>query len=240
MPLGRGRKGERLLPRRPCPRPSPPARASRSAARRTPTSAAAALPHTPLSLLLPRQPRLPSPFGPSHPLASLTGRLPAVAAPGSEAAGKGRTAWQGGHPALPTAGLDCRPPTGPIYHLPALLYNRPGPGRGGGEWSPRGRQAAARAPRAFLLGPDPGPAPARPRALVLLPPRPVSPPPSPAQLVPQPRPLLAPGNAQGRLPVDVGAAQGLGPVPLQGPRPLSMLSRVCFVYVLPDGFPEIA
>lgn len=40
--------------------------------------------------------------------------------------------------------------------------------------------------------------------------------------------------------VDVGAAQGLGPVPLQGPRPLSMLPRVCFVYVLPDGFPEIA
>ena len=29
--------------------------------------------------------------------------------------------------------------------------------------------------------------------------------------------------------VDVGAAQGLGPVPLQGPRPLSMLPRGCFV-----------
>lgn len=150
-------------------------------------------------------------------------------------------AWQGGRPALPTPGLACRPPVGPLHRRPALLYNRPGPGVGEGTGAPvtGRRQPAVRAPPDSAL--VPAPAPRRPgpepRRCCLLGQRPSS----------APRPARSPAQAPGALggrqrgsPVGVGAAQGLGPVPLQGPRPLSMLPRVCFVYVLPDGFPEIA
>lgn len=137
-------KGERLPQRHPCLEPPPHPQ-----------------PALPCLLLAPFQPSWPRPFltrpslsspaslasppfpGPSHPLASLTGRLPAATAPGSEAAVKGRAAWQGRRLALPTPGLACRPPVGPLYRRPALLYNRPGPGVGEGNQRPRDRQAAA-------------------------------------------------------------------------------------------------
>lgn len=222
--------------------PQPPTRASPSPASRVPTFVAPALTHTPLSLLLPRQPRLPS-FPRPLPPARCSDRPVA----GSHGPGLGGSAEKPGGraertPALPIPGLACLPPVGPLYRRPALLYNRPGPGVGeGGARAPvtGRRQPAARAPPDSAL--VPAPAPRRPgsesRRCCLLGRRPSS----------APRPARPPARAPASsrrwaaaLTCGCGAAQRLGPVPLQGPRPLSMLPRVCFVYVLPDGFPEIA
>ena len=100
--------------------------------------------------------------GPSHPLASLTGRLPAATAPGSEAAVKGQAAWQGGRSALPTPGLACRPPAGPSPAAPRFYITVPGQGWGRGAGVPvtGRRQPAARAPPDSVL--IPAPAPCRP------------------------------------------------------------------------------
>lgn len=111
------------------------------------------LPSSPASLASPPL------SGPSHPLSSLTGRLPAAAAPGSEAAGKGRAARQDRRPALPTPGLTYCPPACPIYRRPALLCNRPGPGVGEGSGAPvtRRRWPKARAPSHSAVVPAPAP-----------------------------------------------------------------------------------
>lgn len=101
------------------------------------------------------------------------------------------------------------------------------------------RQPAARAPLDSALVPAPAPcrSGSEPRRCCLLGQRPSS---APRLARPPAQALAGYGLQAAALTCGCGVAQGLGPVPLQGPRPLSMLPRVCFVYVLPDGFPEIA
>lgn len=221
--------------------PQPPTRASPSPASRVPTFVAPALTHTPLSLLLPRQPRLPSLPRPLPPARCSDRPVAGSHGPGLRGSAEGPGGRAERTPALPIPGLACLPPVGPLYRRPALLYNRPGPGVGEGDQSPRDPQAAACGPRAPRLGPGPGPcpAPARLRAPALLPPRPAALLRPPSSSSPARAPASS-GRRAAALTCGCGAAHGLGPVPLQGPRPLSMLPRVCFVYVLPDGFPEIA
>lgn len=101
------------------------------------------------------------------------------------------------------------------------------------------RQSAARAPPDSALVPalDPRQPGSEPRRCCLLGQRYSS---APRLARPPAQAPAGSGLRAAALTCGSEAAQGLGPVPLQGPRPLSMLSRVCFVYVLPDGFPEIA
>lgn len=161
--LGRGREGgaatpETPLPGPPQPQPAPPRLlpAWFQPSWPRPFLTRPSLSSSPASLASPPFP------GPSHPLASLTGRLPAATAPGSEVAVKGQAAWQGGRSALPTPGLACRPPVGPSTAAPRFYITVPGRGWGRGAGVPvtGRRQPAARAPPDSVL--VPAPAPCRP------------------------------------------------------------------------------
>lgn len=199
--LGRGREGGAATPETPLPGPPPTAaRASSSPASPVPTFVAPALPHTPLSLLLPRQPRLPSLPRPLPPARFSDRPVAGSHGPGLRGSGKGPgglAGWTLGTahpwPSLPPARRS-------LSRCPALLYNRPGPGVGEGSRSPRDRQAAARSPRAPRLRPGPGPrpVPTRPGASAPPPPRPA------ALLCPPPGSSPSPGACGPR-------AEGSGP-----------------------------
>ena len=180
--------------------PPTAARASSSPASLVPTFVAPALPHTPLSLLLPRQPRLPSLPRPLPPARFSDRPVAGCHGPGLRGSGKGPGGLAGrtlstAHPwpSLPSARRS-------LYRCPALLYNRPGPGVGEGSRSPRDRQAAACSTRAPRLGPSPGPrpVPTRPRVPALPPLRPA------ALLRPPPGSSTSPGTCGLR-------AEGSGP-----------------------------
>lgn len=133
LSLGRGRKGGSTTPETPLPGPLyPQPELPRLLPARfpplwlRPLLTRPSLSSSPASLASPPFP------GPSHPLASLTGRLQAATAPGSEAAVNELAARQGGRPVLPIPGLACLPPVGPVYRRPALLYNSRAEGGGGG------------------------------------------------------------------------------------------------------------
>lgn len=91
---------------------------------------------------------------------------------------KGRAAWQGGRPALPTPGLACLPPVAPSTAAPRFYITIPGRGWGRGARTPvtGRRQPAARAPpdSALVLAPAPRRPSAKPRRCHLLGQRPSS------------------------------------------------------------------
>ena len=137
---------------------------------------APALPHTPLSLVLPRQPRLPSLSRPLPPARFSDRPVAGSHGPGLRGSGEGPGGLVGRTPGTAHPWPSLPPARSSLYRRPALLYNRPGPGVGEGIQNPRDRQAAACGPRAPRLcpGPGPRPAPARPKAPALPPPRPAA------------------------------------------------------------------
>lgn len=185
----RGGAGGNSSPTTPLPRVLP----VRSSVRSLLNTSCAGLPHTPLS-----SPLLPP--GPSHPLAALTGRLPAVAIPGSrERKGHG--------------------PNGVARRRAPALYITVG--RGG---SPIRLASATpfRAPSARRPPPR-SPGAGHPRL-------------SPAVLCR----CIPPARATARHSPEAEGGSGTGSGRAYAAAARLHAASVCFVYVLPDGFPEIA
>lgn len=179
--------GGTAAPRRPCPefsRPTPPSLAFRA-------------PAVPVSLT---RPSPPLPPGPSHPLAALTGRLPAVAVSGSRER-KGHGPNGAARPRVPVFYITVGRGDSPVRLASATPFRAP----------------SARRPPPRLPGAG------HPRLTPAVLCRHI--PPARAAARHSPEAESGSGTRSGR----VAAAAA----------PLHAAS-VCFVYVLPDGFPEIA
>lgn len=143
---GRGREGGAATPETPLPGPHPH---PQPAPLRLPCQPGSKLrgpgpsSHAPLSLLLPRQPRLPSLPRPLPPARFSDRPVAGSHGPRLRGRGEGPSGLAGRTPGTAHSWPSLSPAHGSLYCRPALLYNRPGPGVGEGSQSPRDRQAAA-------------------------------------------------------------------------------------------------